>query len=535
MKRILFILFFLFTLQVYSGFANAEQTVSGVVFNDSNNNGLLDSKERGIKGVAVSNGILVVLTNRNGRYEIPLEEGSTLFISKPRGYSLPLSKDNIPQFFYTSFPETDHNDNSLRYPGSKPFVPVKGDINFPLHRKKEPENYRMIWISDPQTRTNEELDFFRDRFIHELAGSKAAFGITTGDIMFDDLSLFPRYSALISEIGIPWFNLPGNHDLNLKSPDDKHSLDTYSRYFGPSYYSFNFGRTHYILLDNFIYKGTDPEKPNLSGGYDCSLDERQLKWIEADLAHVPKKMLIVIAMHGPLKAVGIDFPGVSMNNTKALLKLLTGFKQVFSVAGHLHGTQHVYLGTEDGYMGNAPLHQHIIATAAGNFWSGAKDNYGIPYTTQADGTPNGYYIMDVKGNNVTMRYRAAGRPADCQMRIMLETQPDGKMAAGISKSHAGSVRILVNLFDGGERSHVSYSMDNGPLVKMEKEMRHDPFAYKSYIDVDIFNKGMKTISTHMWSADMPEEILPGAHTITVYATNEYGQEHIGRKVFEIAD
>lgn len=56
----------LVTVQV--GAFSAEQTASGIVFNDQNRNGIRDGGERGVKNVAVSNGRDVVLTNRHGEY-----------------------------------------------------------------------------------------------------------------------------------------------------------------------------------------------------------------------------------------------------------------------------------------------------------------------------------------------------------------------------------------------------------------------------------------------------------------------------------
>ena len=54
-----------------------------------------------------------------------------------------------------------------------------------------------------------------------------------GDILFDDLSMFPRYNALIAQIGIPWYNVPGNHELNFEAESDEDSLETFKRFFGP--------------------------------------------------------------------------------------------------------------------------------------------------------------------------------------------------------------------------------------------------------------------------------------------------------------
>jgi hypothetical protein len=52
--------------------------------------------------------------------------------------------------------------------------------------------------------------------------------------MFDDLSLYGRYNRIIGQIGIPWWNIGGNHDLNFEAPDSRYSRETYKRVFGAS-------------------------------------------------------------------------------------------------------------------------------------------------------------------------------------------------------------------------------------------------------------------------------------------------------------
>ena len=69
--------------------ANAEQA-AGYVFADKNGNGQRDPGERGIAGVPVSNGRDVVATGGDGSYRLAVEPETTLFISKPAGYGVPL-------------------------------------------------------------------------------------------------------------------------------------------------------------------------------------------------------------------------------------------------------------------------------------------------------------------------------------------------------------------------------------------------------------------------------------------------------------
>jgi len=49
----------------------------------------------------------------------------------------------------------------------------------------------VILFTDPQPESGAELDFVRETALANVVGTKAAFGMTTGDIMFDDLSLYP--------------------------------------------------------------------------------------------------------------------------------------------------------------------------------------------------------------------------------------------------------------------------------------------------------------------------------------------------------
>jgi len=507
--------------------------VTGIVYNDKNKNGYHDRRERGVKGVAVSNGDTVVLTDRKGRYRIELNDGETLFISKPKDYSVPLDENNLPQFYFNYAPKGTPADMNLRYLGLAPSGEIEGDLNFPLYKRKERNDYDVILISDPQTTNNEELRFLRDRVLNELVGREAAFGITTGDIMNDDLSLFPHYMGLIAQVGIPWFNVPGNHDMNYLAPDDSRCLDTFRRHFGPSYYSFNWGKVHYVILDTIFYKGTDPEKRQGSGGYVAKLDERQTEWLKADLSFVPKDRLILLAMHAPIKAIGLDIPEFDLENSNELIDLISGFDHAFSIAGHLHDTQHVYLDSDDGYTGKNPLHHHTITTASGSWWSGEKDVSGIPHSLQADGTPNGYHIMSVRGNTCTLRYKAAGKPDDYQMRITLEKGPEKELVSSVRLSQVKDVKIIVNLFDGGEKSTVYCRIDEGELHPLSHDSRIDTFTFNSYLNVDSFVSGREVPSTHIWSGSLEESIRPGIHTITVRAKDEYGQEHMARKIFEV--
>ena len=40
-------------------------------------------------------------------------------------------------------------------------------------------------------------------------------------------------------------------------------------------------------------------------------------------------------------------------------------------------------------------------------------------------------------------------------------------------------------------------------------------------------------SSHVWKAPLPADLVPGAHRVTVRASDEYGREHVAHLVLEV--
>jgi len=192
---------------------------SGVVFHDRNSNGERDAFDFGVRGVAVSNGRDVVQTDWRGRYRIAVGDDTILFVIKPGGWASPVDDNGLPRFYYIHKPDGSPTD--LAYPGVSPTGPLPDQINFPLYRQREPRSFRAILFADPQPRTLEELDLFSRDIIEEVIGTEAAFGMTLGDLVGDDLSLFEPLNQAIGQIGIPWHNVIGNHDMNYHAEADR--------------------------------------------------------------------------------------------------------------------------------------------------------------------------------------------------------------------------------------------------------------------------------------------------------------------------
>ena len=524
--------------------ASHADPVGGRVFHDLDGDGRLDPDEAGIAGVRVSNGRDVTLTDGDGAYALEVNGDSIVFITKPAGYMTPLNAYRLPRFYYLHRP--DGSPAGLRYRGIEPTGPLPERIDFALYRQEEPASFEAILLADPQPQTEEELDYIRDGVVSELIGTEAAFGMTMGDILFDDLSMFPRYNSIIATLGIPWYNVAGNHELNQFAPSDAYSLETFSNWYGPPYYAFEYANAVFVVLDDVRYRGAapTPENPRASGGYDAALGEAQLTWLEAELAHVPHDRLLVLAMHIPLLTRG-DPRGVE--DRQKLFDLLTDYPNLYAMAGHTHTTQHIWIGEEDGYRGEQAFHHHVLTTVSGSWWSGPFDAEALPVSMQRDGTPRGYHRMRVDGTDLRVSFKAAGRPDDHQMRIMLDAahhgpgggyrdfRPGELYDGRINEDQVAAASVVVNLFDGGPRSTVRFQVNDGAWADMRRVARSDP----SYLEwAERHSAVIKPWveprpSTHLWVADLPDDLGPGTHLLSVAATDEFGASHHGHKVLEV--
>lgn len=532
--------------------AHAE-LATGVVFVDANRNGRMDSDERGLAGVAVSNGRAMVVTDGDGRYAIEMQADQILFIAKPADYAVPTDSDQLPQFFYRHYPQGTPASLALRYPGIPASGPLPPRIDFPLYHRPESRRYDVLLFADTQPQTETELDFVRDDVIQELIGIDAAFGMTVGDIAFDEMSLLPRLNALIGQIGIPWYNVPGNHELNFLAPDDERSLETFKRYYGPPYYSFDYGDVHFVILDDVLYHGTDsaegPNKVRGQGSYEGRITEPQLKWLAQDLALVGKDRLVLVAMHIPLTSYNDPQAArAHVINRQALFKILAERQNVFSIAGHMHISEHHYFDRDQGYTGKRALHHHTLGAVSGSWWSGPDDERGIPITDQRDGTPNGYYLLSVDGTNAKLRFKAASRPADFQMRVTLDKtfhqiSDSGLMHMDLDDIQGGRVasaqlphtEVVVNLFNGGPKSSIEMRIDDGAPRRLTRVVRPDPYIHVLFAKERQLIKPWVQVepSSHLWAAPLPADLAVGAHTLYINAEDEYGNAHFSAKIIEV--
>ena len=217
-----------------SGFA--QQMATGYVFEDQNENGKKDRNESGIANVSVSNSQQVVVTDTNGKYEIPVGDDNIIFVIKPSGYVPKINENNLPEFYYIHKP---NGSPKSEFAGVKPTGKLPKSIDFGLIPSEEKETFTALIFGDPQPYNLEEIEYFTKGIVTEVEGIKdVPFGLSLGDLVGNDLDLFSPYIKAVKKVGIPWYNLMGNHDMNFDATEDQLSDETYEAHFGPTNYAF---------------------------------------------------------------------------------------------------------------------------------------------------------------------------------------------------------------------------------------------------------------------------------------------------------
>jgi len=501
----------------------AQNFITGTVFEDINGNKILDEGEPGIAGVMVSNQREVVLSDESGEYRLPVNEQTILFVTKPAGYLFHLNHLNLPQFYYIHQPD---GSPDLDYGGIEPTGPLPQKVNFGLIPSKKNESFSLIAFGDPQPRNERELSFYRDEIVSELAVAESDFIIVLGDIMYDDLSLYNRYNRLMATLNRPVFNVYGNHDVNFDADGNQFARETFKNHFGPTYFSFEAGDVHFMILDNIDYLGYGENgNPQYRGG----IDDGQIEWIRQNLSNVEKDKTIILAAHIPLFTPGLEEVAVvNTRNRDELLRLLDPYQDVVFLAGHMHTNFHNFMDERSGRKNEKPIHQIITSAASGSWWGGPQDENGIPITIQRDGVPNGYHVLDFNGTRYMERYKAAGHQSGYQMRI---ESPGPEL-----KVTANNTELLVNVFNGSERSDVRFRWNNGEWIEMKRlELAISPY-FKNLLDAnpDTFASWIRPVETnHIWHYDLSGLIQPGTHRIEVHTTDQFGHEFREVKILEI--
>jgi hypothetical protein len=457
--------------------------------------GRVTSRGTGLADVPVTDGVTVAQTDASGHFRLEASSRRPfVYLSVPSGYRMPQHETGTARFYRPLDP------------GDEDTV----EVNFVLQPlAQDDEEHAFLVLADPQMGIQAEVETFQNQTVPDVQrtlralGKQPAFGVGAGDLVFDNLSLFAGYEAAVQQMGIPFVQVVGNHDLNFDASGDPGSTATFRRHFGPEYYSFDRGAVHYVVLDDVFWPGSDGFGNN-NDDYLGHIDAMQLAWLEQDLALVEAGRPVIVFTHIPplstaYRRFGEESPpaGGMIANREALYELLSPF-DAHIIAGHTHENEH---------RTAAGPHEHVVGTVCGAWWTGPICQ---------DGTPRGYAVYEVSGESVQGRYKSTGHAADHQMRLY---------ASGADPEAPDE--FIANVWDADAAWSVVWYEDGIRTGRMARRVGTDPMSKRLYAGPDKPDK-------NPWADPRPTGHLfyasfnPDANRIRVEATDRFGRTYTER-------
>ena len=326
-------------------------------------------------------------------------------------------------------------------------------------------------------------------YVNARSGEKI-YAITLGDMTWDrywysNLYYFPDYLATMNSAvsNLQVFHTMGNHDNDFKTYSDFDAAFKYVRDIAPTYYSFNIGKVHFIVLDDIDcdkYDGTT------SRNYVKSISNEQLEWLRKDLAYVDKSTPLIVTMHAQ-----VFYPSGSgfkidhdQANTTELFNILDGYKVHF-VTGHTHMSFNVV--PEESVTGGRDFFEHNAGSICASWWWCGHLTPGV--NVSLDGTPGGYSIWDINGTDMQWIYKSTGFSEDYQFRSYdlnnvkfskndVPDMPDAleKDFEKYANAYPGQSdnAVLINIWNWNPRWKLEVTDENGATLEYEEVWAYDP-------------------------------------------------------------
>lgn len=500
--------------------------------------GVVSTADGPVPGVVVSDGVEVTVTNEQGIYQLQSDkEWGYVFISVPAGYEVP-AEGVLPQFYKM----------------------MKGDastaerVDFSLTAVDGQDDYKVLVLGDMHlaNRTGDLKQFME--FTSDLNAYRALhqqekmYAIALGDMTWDlywysNSYALPEYlNTINSQVkGLQIFHTIGNHDYDYKATNDRDAESRFMDYIAPTYYSFNLGKVHYVVLDDIDcsnYDGTT------SRDYEKRVSAGQLSWLAKDLSHVDKSVPLVVVMHAqvfyPSQTDGFKVDHDAVNTTQ-LLNVLDGYKVHF-ITGHTHLNYNVT--PDEAVTGGREVYEHNTGAICGSWWWSGYLTPGVHLSP--DGTPGGYAIWSVNGTDMEWMYKATGWTEDYQFRSYdlnnvhfsladVPQMPAG-VPASVKKEYMKYVdaypenqdnEVLINIWNWNPRWTLKVTDENGNTLTPEEVWAYDPL-HVAAMSVKRFNSSTLTSTPSFITEKFPHFFKVKAADadvdLTITVCDEFGHQ-----------
>jgi len=487
--------------------------------------GKVSCEGKGLPGVVVSDGIDVVKTDSKGVYQLKSKKyHGYVFVSTPSGYE-PITNGILPKF------------HALLKSGAT----VAERVDFQLKKVDGQENHRMLMLGDIHLadRTDDKKQF--GDFVKDINATVAAtpgkvYAMTLGDMTWDLYWLVNNYSFKeylkddASKIkGVMIYHTIGNHDHSMYYMGDFDTVKEYKEYIGPTYYSFNIGKVHYVVLDDVECTNSKPSTDDKGNkcyerSYDGHIVSDELTWLKKDLASVPNGTPLVVAMHIPLYNEN-GTPRIS--DPSAFENILKAYPEVHLYTAHTH----TIYNTDN--LSTGHVFEHNAGSICGTWWWSAKETPGVHIGQ--DGSPGGYTVMDVTGTAFKWQYKATGAEVDYQFRTYDRNQIHLTSAAYVPHSSgtykwepsrwgiaSSANEVYINVWNWDPAWTVEVTEEGTPLTVNPIMSEKDPLHLVAYTAKRIDKNSKPTFETSTTGHLFKVTASGPSTTLEIKVTDRFG-------------
>ena len=555
MKRVFILTLAIITALTTTAQSHFTSTLAAKAAKGATIYGTVECEGKPLEGVAVSDGYQIVKTDKQGLYNLTsAKRNGYVFITIPSGYeAMTEGTDVVPQFWaeLTADPQTaERHDFNLRAVNNdKHIIVAVTDIHI-ANRLNDQTVFTESFIPSLKA----EIEQYRKQGI-------PVYSINMGDSSFDlywydynyDIADFRK---TLATAGYPtqMFATMGNHDNDGAvpyGPDvDFLASAKYRKAFGPTYYSINIGKIHYVMLDNIIYhnqvKEGGKKGKNIVGSrnYDIAFTREQLDWLAADLKDVDKSTPVVLAAHSPIfryanymdAPVAIRLPEEQQQEFVSLLK---DFKTVHILSGHTHRNRCCYGKRDTTKPEIANITEHTVVAVSGARWHTSA--FGGPQIG-VTGDPAGCKIFPIDGTDIKWYFKATEFDSSTQFRcfdmnqVRKYYQENGEIKVFLNHypkrtnyaNFKGENVVMINVWDWATDWKISVT-ENGRELEVVRKKRENPQYMVTYdipkrlwmFDLNTKSSAKKSQHPHMFFV---ETSSPNS-TIEVTVTDSFGNRY----------
>lgn len=181
------------------------------------------------------------------------------------------------------------------------------------------------------------------KVIEEVNLLQPDFVMISGDLTFGQLYPFEytveyqKCYEILQEFDVPTFLCPGNHDGYVQTGQD--GLKFWEKTFGPLYYSFDYGDTHFLSVNSYDWSRRDRIGFSyLVFNWGGSIQQEQMNWITKDISeNLDAEQIIMMIHHNPLwDTTGDSLLKKGYHGRDELLTLIRTNMVDGVLAGHVH-------------------------------------------------------------------------------------------------------------------------------------------------------------------------------------------------------